>query len=201
MPTGSLRKIGVLACQGAFAEHIALLNQLNVDAFAVRLTREIEGLDGLIIPGGESTTISRLIREYDLISPLSKLCKQGFPVMGTCAGMILLAKKVSNTDGIAPLGAMDIDVKRNAFGRQVDSFETDLTIPDIGDPPFHSVFIRAPLIERVGDGVETIAQLPDGTAVAARQGNMLALAFHPELTDDPRLHSYFLSIVNGGVKR
>ncbi len=201
MPTGSLKKIGVLACQGAFAEHIAILSQLDVDAFAVRLPREIEGLDGLIIPGGESTTISRLIREYDLISPLSRLLEQGFPVMGTCAGMILLAKKVSDKDGLTPIGAMDMDVKRNAFGRQVDSFESDLSIPAIGEPPFHGIFIRAPVIERVGEGVETIARLADGTVVAARQGNMLALAFHPELTDDPRLHSYFLNIVESGMKR
>jgi 5'-phosphate synthase pdxT subunit len=201
LPTGSLRKIGVLACQGAFAEHFALLSQLNVDAFAVRLPREIEGLDGLIIPGGESTTISRLIREYDLISPLNRLLGQGFPVMGTCAGMILLAKRVSDRDGLTPLGAMDMDVKRNAFGRQVDSFESDLSIPAVGEPPFHGVFIRAPIIERVGEGVETIARLADGTVVAARQGNMLALAFHPELTDDPRLHSYFLNIVESGIKR
>jgi len=200
LPTGSLRKIGVLACQGAFAEHLTLLRKIDVAAFPVRLPHEFEGLDGLIIPGGESTTMSRLIWEYDLVPPISRLCDEGFPVMGTCAGMILLAKKVSNTDGVTPLGAVDIDVKRNAFGRQVDSFESDLSIPAIGEPPFHGVFIRAPLIERVGDGVETIARLSDGTVVAARQGHILALAFHPELTDDPRLHSYFLSIVDSGIK-
>lgn len=200
MPRGSLKRIGVLACQGAFAEHLELLRQLDVSAFPVRLPGEIDGLDGLIIPGGESTAMSRLIREYDLLPPLIGLCRNGTPVMGTCAGMILLAKSVSNVNGVTPLGVMDIDVRRNAFGRQVDSFEVDLSIPAVGAPPFHCIFIRAPLIERVGDGVEVLARLPDGAAVAARQGNMVVLAFHPELTGDLRLHSYFLSIVNGGTK-
>ncbi len=195
-----MKKIGVLALQGAFVEHLALLRRLDVAAFPIRLPRELEGLDGLVIPGGESTTIGRLMREYDLMAPLSSLCNDGFPIMGTCAGMILLARRVSDIN-IEPLGAMDIEVKRNASGRQVDSFETDLEIPAIGEPPFHGVFIRAPFIERAGDGVAVLAQLPDGTGVAARQGNMLALAFHPELTDDLRLHSYFLSIVNGDRKR
>lgn len=191
-----MKKIGVLALQGAFVEHIALLRRLDVEAFPVRLPRELEGLDGLVIPGGESTTIGRLMREYDLMTPLRRLAKEGFPMMGTCAGMILLAKQVSDID-VEPLGAMDIAVRRNAFGRQVDSFETDLEIPVIGEPPFHAVFIRAPFIESTGDGVEVLARLPDGTSVAARQGNMLALAFHPELTDNLRLHEYFLSIVRG----
>jgi len=191
-----MKKIGVLALQGAFVEHIALLRRLDVEAFPVRLPRELEGLDGLVIPGGESTTIGRLMREYDLMTPLRRLAKEGFPMMGTCAGMILLAKQVSGID-VEPLGAMDIAVRRNAFGRQVDSFETDLEIPVIGESPFHAVFIRAPFIESAGDGVEVLARLPDGTGVAARQGNMLALAFHPELTDNLRLHEYFLSIVRG----
>jgi len=191
-----MRKIGVLALQGAFVEHIALLRRLDVEALPVRLPRELEGLDGLVIPGGESTTIGRLMTEYDLVAPLRKLAKEGFPMMGTCAGMILLAKQVSDID-VEPLGIMDIDVRRNAFGRQVDSFETDLEIPVIGEPPFHAVFIRAPYIARAGDGVEVLSRLPDGTGVAARQGNMLALAFHPELTNDPRLHDYFLSMVRG----
>jgi 5'-phosphate synthase pdxT subunit len=198
LPRGSLKRIGVLACQGAFAEHLELLRQLDVSAFAVRLPQEIEGLDGLISPGGESTTISRLIQEYDLISPLTSLCRDGIPIMGTCAGMILLAKNVSNMDGVTPLGVMDIDIRRNAFGRQVDSFEVDIPIPAIGDPPFHCVFIRAPIIERFGVEVEVLARLPDDTVVAAKHGNAIALAFHPELTGDLRLHSYFLSIVDGG---
>ena len=196
-----MKKIGVLALQGAFVEHITLLRHLDVEALPIRLPRELEGLDGLIIPGGESTTVSRLMREYDLSAPLSTLCKGGFPIMGTCAGMILLARKAADINGIQPLEAMDIEVRRNAFGRQVDSFETELKIPVIGKPPFHGVFIRAPYIERAGQGVEVLARLNNGTGVAARQGNMLALAFHPELTDDPRLHSYFLSIVNGDAKR
>jgi len=195
-----VKKIGVLALQGAFAEHIALLLRLDAEAFPIRLPRELEGLDGLVIPGGESTTISKLMGEYDFMTPLSRLCNEGFPIMGTCAGMILLSKKMVDL-GVEPLGAMDIEVRRNAFGRQVDSFEADLEIPAIGEPRFHGVFIRAPFIQRAGDGVAVLARLPDGSAVSARQGYMLALAFHPELTDDLRLHSYFLSMVNGDVNR
>ena len=195
-----MKKIGVLALQGAFAEHIALLLRLDAEAFPIRLPRELEGLDGLVIPGGESTTISKLMGEYDFMTPLSRLCNEGFPIMGTCAGMILLSKKMVDL-GVEPLGAMDIEVRRNAFGRQVDSFEADLEIPAIGEPRFHGVFIRAPSIQRAGDGVAVLARLPDGSGVAARQGHMLALAFHPELTDDLRLHSYFLSMVNGDVNR
>jgi len=191
-----LKRIGVLALQGAFVEHIALLRRLDVEAFPIRLPRELDGLDGLVIPGGESTTIGRLMSEYNLMAPLRRLAKEGFPIMGTCAGMILLAKQVSDIN-VELLAVMDIDVRRNAFGRQVDSFETDLEIPVIGELPFHAVFIRAPFIARAGDGVEVMSRLPDGTGVAARQGNVLALAFHPELTDDLRLHDYFLSMVCG----
>jgi 5'-phosphate synthase pdxT subunit len=195
-----LKKIGVLALQGAFAEHIALLLRLDAEAFPIRLPRELEGLDGLVIPGGESTTISKLMGEYDFMTPLSRLCNEGFPIMGTCAGMILLSRKMVDL-GVEPLGAMDIEVRRNAFGRQMNSFEADLDIPAIGEPRFHGVFIRAPFIQRAGDGVAVLARLPDGSVVAARQGHMLALAFHPELTDDLRLHSYFLGMVNGDMKR
>jgi len=191
-----MKRIGVLAQQGAFVEHMAMLCRLGVESVAVRLPEELEGLDGLIIPGGESTSIGKLIRDYDLREPLRRLAEQGLPIMGTCAGMILLAKRVSGLN-LEPLGVMDISVKRNAFGRQVDSFETDLDIPAIGAPPFHAVFIRAPNIERVGDGVDTLAWLPHGIGVAARQGNMVALAFHPELTNDLRLHDYFCGIVRG----
>jgi len=199
MSTGGTRakKIGVLAQQGDFSEHIALLRRLDVEAFPVRLAKELEGLDGLVIPGGESSTMGKLMKEYDLTEPVRGLAKEGFPILGTCAGMILLAKRVSGLN-LEPLGAMDIEVRRNAFGRQVDSFETDLEIPVIGEPPFRGVFIRAPFIERAGDGVEILARLPNGMGVAARQGNMVALAFHPELTNDLRLHAYFLSIVHGG---
>ena len=200
MPRGSAITIGVLALQGAFEEHLACLAQLKVEASEVRLQSELRGLDGLVIPGGESTTMARLMRDYGLAAPLRKLIRNGFPVMGTCAGMIVLSHKIADV-GAPTLDVMDIKVHRNGFGRQVDSFETDIAIPAIGKPPFHAVFIRAPFIEHVGDETEVLAHLPDGTIIAARQGNMLALAFHPELTDDLRLHSYFLDIVRSSIKR
>lgn len=189
-------RIGVLALQGAFAEHIGLLDRLRVHAFPIRLPHDLTTLDGLIIPGGESTAILHLMHEYALAAPLKGLALDGLPMMGTCAGMVMLAKHASGIDQ-QTLGAMDIDVKRNAFGRQVDSFEADLDIPAIGEPSFHAVFIRAPFIERAGDGVEVLARLPDGAGVAARQGKLIALAFHPELTTDLRLHSLFLEVVRG----
>ncbi len=188
-------KIGVLAAQGAFAEHITTLHRLGVDAIPVRLPVELEQIDGLIIPGGESTTISKLIFAYELDDRITKLSENGFPVFGTCAGMIILAKKITDANGVKPLGVMDVVVKRNAFGRQVESFETDLSIPVLGDKPFHAVFIRAPLIESVDPGVEVISRLDDGSIVAARQGNAVVCSFHPELTDDLRFHKYFLDIV------
>jgi len=188
-------RIGVLAAQGAFAEHIATLHKLQVEAQPVRLLQELKGLDGLIIPGGESTSISHLILAYNLMNEIRRLAKNGLPMFGTCAGMILLASRISDLDGIEPIGVMDLAVRRNAFGRQVDSFETDLQIPALGGKSFPGVFIRAPLIEQAGSEVEILARLTDGTIVAARQGNLLAAAFHPELTDDPRFHQYFLNIV------
>ena len=194
-----MKKIGVLAMQGAFVEHIAILRRLGVEAVPVRLSGEFKGLSALVIPGGESTTIGKLMREYSLVDEMRKLISKGFPIMGTCAGMILLAKQVQGLKQHT-LEAMDIEVRRNAFGRQVDSFEMALEIPVLGQPPFPAVFIRAPWIEKVGDGVEVLASLSDGTAVAVRQGNLVATAFHPELTDDLRLHEYFLSIVNGNSK-
>lgn len=189
-----MRRIGVLALQGAFAEHIAMLRRLRVEAVAVRLPGELEGLDGLVIPGGESTTISKLIRLYGFNVPLQKLIADGFPLLGTCAGMILLAKQVIGLKRHS-LGAIDIKVRRNAFGRQADSFESDLKIPVIGDPLFRAIFIRAPGIEQVGPGVEVLASLPDGKPIAAREGNVVVAAFHPELTGDSRFHSYFLRLV------
>lgn len=189
-------KIGVLASQGAFAEHIAVLRQLGVKTVPVRLPQELMGLDGLIIPGGESTSIGRLVLAYDLVGGIKDLARDGLPVFGTCAGMILLAKK--NSDAYPePLELMDITVRRNAFGRQKESFETELLIPVLGEKPFPGVFIRAPLIEQVDDGVEILARLADGALVAARQNNLLVSAFHPELTDDLRFHQYFLDIVAG----
>jgi len=194
-----MKKIGVLAMQGAFVEHMAVLRRLGVETIPVRLSGEFKGLSALVIPGGESTTIGKLMREYSLVDELRKLISKGFPIMGTCAGMILLAKQVQGPKQHT-LEAMDIEVRRNAFGRQVDSFEMALEIPVLGQRPFPAVFIRAPRVEKVGEGVEVLASLPDGTAVAVRQGNLVATAFHPELTDDLRLHDYFLSIVNGNSK-
>ncbi len=190
-------KIGVLALQGAFAEHIAILKRLNVDAIPVRLPHQLEGLDGLIIPGGESTTITKLMASYKLKNKIVELARNNFPIFGTCAGMIVLASELSSNGGVKPTGAMAIKVNRNAFGRQVDSFETELSIAVLGKKPFVGVFIRAPLIESVGKGVEVLARLNDGTIVAARQGKLLVCAFHPELTDDLRFHHYFLDIVLG----
>jgi len=183
--------IGVLALQGDFREHREVLERLGVAAPEIRLPKDLEGLDGLIIPGGESTTIVRLMRTSHLLEPLRKLASDGFPLWGTCAGMILLAKRLDDT-GTPALEAMDIAVRRNAFGRQVDSFEADLQVPALGDPPYRAVFIRAPIIEDIGPAVEVLARLPDGTPVAARQGRLLATAFHPELTPDDRFHRYFL---------
>ena len=190
-------KIGVLAVQGAFAEHIAVLRKLGVEAVEVRLPEQLDGLDGLIIPGGESTSITLLMKNYGLTEAISRLAKSGFPVFGTCAGMIVLASDLSNDGGVEPVGAMDITVARNAFGRQVDSFEAELSISVLGKEPLTAVFIRAPKIESVGKEVEVLAKLADGTVVAARQGKLLVTSFHPELTDDTRLHRYFLDMVTG----
>ncbi len=189
-------KIGILATQGAFIEHITLLKQLDTEALPVRLPGELKGLDGLIIPGGESTTISRLMTAYNLMEKVSVLARGGLPLFGTCAGMILMAKHISG-NSMPSLGLMDISVRRNAFGRQIDSFETDLVIPALGEMPFPAVFIRAPIIEKCDNGVDIMARLSDGTIVATREGKMLAAAFHPELTGDLRLHQYFLDIING----
>lgn len=194
-----MRKIGVLALQGAFREHIFMLRQLGAEALPIRWPEQLQGLDGLIIPGGESSTIGKLMTEYKLGEEVQKLASEGLPLFGTCAGMILLAKRVIGLD-LQPLAVIDIEVRRNAFGRQVDSFETELLIPVLGQNPFPAVFIRAPWIERAGDGVQSIAQLQDGTAVAARGENILVSAFHPELTEDTRLHEYFLNTVEARCK-
>jgi 5'-phosphate synthase pdxT subunit len=189
-------KIGVLASQGAFIEHITILKQLETEAVPVRLPGELRGLDGLIIPGGESTTISKLMTAYDLMDKIGALARKGLPLFGTCAGMIMMAKNISGK-GSPSLELIDIRVKRNAFGRQVDSFETDLHIPVLGEIYFPAVFIRAPVIEHCAKGVEILARLKDGKIVAAREGKMLVSAFHPELTNDTRFHKYFLDIVSG----
>jgi 5'-phosphate synthase pdxT subunit len=190
-----VKRIGVLGLQGGFAEHIVMLRRLGAEAMPVRLPGELESLDGLVIPGGESTTIGKLMHLYGFNDPLQRLLADRFPVLGTCAGMILLAKHVIGLRGYS-LAAIDIKVRRNAFGRQVDSFEVDLQIPVLGDPLYRAVFIRAPWIEGVGRGVEVLASLPDSKPVAVREGNVVVATFHPELTGDPRFHNYFLSLLD-----
>jgi pyridoxal 5'-phosphate synthase pdxT subunit len=180
-------RIGVLAVQGAFAEHIALLRDIGVDAVPVRLPKDLEGLSGLILPGGESTAMRKLIDNWGLRGPILDLARRGAPIFGTCAGMILLSKEI--TDGDEPVfPLLDIGVKRNAFGRQLDSFESELAVPVLGDTPVHAVFIRAPVVERVGGEVDVLAQLEDGRVVAVRDGNVIATAFHPELAGETRFH-------------
>lgn len=191
-------KIGVLALQGDFAEHISMLQRLGVEAAEVRLPEHLEGLDGLIIPGGESTTIGKLAVAYELMEPL-KLFGQRHAIWGTCAGAIFLSKDISRDQPL--LGLMDIKVQRNAFGRQVDSFEADLDVPELKQATnttddYHAVFIRAPIIESVNGAAKVLAAVPDGRIVAARQGHLLATSFHPELTGDPRFHQYFLSLAD-----
>jgi 5'-phosphate synthase pdxT subunit len=188
-------RVGVLALQGTFIEHIRLLRELGVDAPPIRLSREVDTLDGLIIPGGESTTMLKLMESFGLIQPIREMARDGLPVWGTCAGMVLLAKNVSNYE-METLGLMDAKVRRNAFGSQVDSFEADLAVPLVGDEPFHAVFIRAPVIEEAKPAVEIMSRLPDGTIVAIRQNWLVACAFHPEFTDDLRFHRYFLNMVS-----
>jgi len=190
-------KIGVLAAQGAFVEHIAILTKLGVEASPVRLPAQLAGLDGLIIPGGESTSITKLMDSYNLTEEIRRLAKSGLPVFGTCAGMIIISGRLLDGNGVRPLGLIDIGVRRNAFGRQRESFEEELPILALGAEPFHAVFIRAPFIVEFDKGVEILAKLPDGTAVAARQGKTLVSAFHPELTSDTRFHRYFLDMVEG----
>ena len=194
MPDFSDLTIGVLALQGAFIEHVKMLERLGATAREVRLPADLEGLDGLIVPGGESTTIGKLLVSYDLLQPLRDLVDSGFPIYGTCAGTILLAKDIGGLDQPL-LATMDLVVERNAFGRQLQSFETDLKIDGLGDEPFRAVFIRAPAIKSVGPTVETLASLENGTIVAAREGSLVVSCFHPELTDDDRFHRSFLELV------
>ncbi len=192
-------RIGVLALQGAFIEHMKMLNQLGVEAVEVRLPHELDGLDGLIIPGGESTTIGKLAVEYGLIEPLRDYA-QAHPTWGTCAGMIFLAKDLGK-DKQPILGLMDIHVDRNAFGRQIHSFEVDLTISGLPDEtPYHAIFIRAPVVTAAGDEVQVLGILDNGRIVAVQQGHLLATAFHPELTNDLRFHQYFVDLVQNRQK-
>jgi len=189
--------IGVLAVQGDFAEHAAMLRRAAaglgraVGVREVRTPRDLDGLDGLIVPGGESTTIGKLLVAYGLEAPIREAASAGLPVWGTCAGMILLARDILGGEPDGRIGLMDLTVQRNAFGRQIDSFETELTFSGL-ERPIHAVFIRAPLVERLGPQAEALASLPNGRVVAARQGNLLATAFHPELTPDVSLHAYFI---------
>lgn len=188
--------IGVLAIQGDFLEHRQVLDRLGVESPEIRLPVQLDGIDGLIIPGGESTTIVRLIDIYGFRNALAERVRAGMPVWGTCAGMIVLADRLTDRRP-EPLHLMDIEVSRNVFGRQVDSFEADLEIDEIQGPPFRAVFIRAPVVNRIGPEVKVLASLVDGRPVAARQDHMLATAFHPELTGDSRVHQLFVSIVEG----
>lgn len=192
-------RIGVLALQGAFIEHIKMLQKLGVEAVEVRLPEDLEGVDGLIIPGGESTTIGKLAVEYGLLEPMKRFATKK-PVWGTCAGMIFMAKEIGRDQPL--LGLMDITVERNAFGRQVDSFEAALAIPGLNGAsgePFPAIFIRAPKLVATDEtsGVEVLARLDDGTVVAARQGQWLVTSFHPELSDDERLHRFFVEMIEG----
>jgi 5'-phosphate synthase pdxT subunit len=191
-------KIGVLALQGDFAEHIAMLKRLKVETEEVRLPEQLKGLDGLIIPGGESTTIGKLAVAYNLMEPIKEF-GQRHAIWGTCAGAIFLSKDVSRDQPL--LGLMDIKVARNAFGRQVDSFEADLDVSELKratntQEDYHAVFIRAPIIEKVEGDAKILAKAPDGRIVAAQQGHLLATSFHPELTQDTRFHEYFLSLAD-----
>jgi 5'-phosphate synthase pdxT subunit len=187
-------KIGVLAIQGDFSEHLVMLKRLGMQTAEVRLPVQLSGLDGLIIPGGESTTIGKLAMDYELLEPLREFGKE-HAIWGTCAGAIFLSKDARRDQPL--LGIMDIIIRRNAFGRQVDSFEADLAISELGNgTPFHAIFIRAPIIESVQGQARILSSLPDGRIVAAQQGKLLATSFHPELTGDTRFHEYFLSLAH-----
>ena len=192
--------VGVLALQGDFEEHIVALEDIGVPAAPVRTAEQLDRVGALIVPGGESTSMAKLMDAYDLREPLRGFARGGRPVWGTCAGMILLAERL--IEGLPePLGLMDMLVRRNGFGRQVDSFETNLDVAGLDGGPFHAVFIRAPAVVETGPAVKVLARLDDGTVVAARQGNLLATAFHPELTTDRRLHALFVAMLAAEVAR
>ena len=193
-------RIGVLSLQGDFLEHELSLRRLGADPVEVRLPRDLDTVDALIIPGGESTTMAHLLDLHELREPLQRRAREGMPVWGTCAGMILLAQALTDERPL-PLGLMDIIVDRNAYGRQLQSFESELMVPALGDEPIPAVFIRAPALVSMGQDVETLAALPDGSAVAVQQGNVLATSFHPELTTDVRFHRYFLEMAALALER
>ena len=193
-PSVAGSRVGVLALQGDFREHLAVLNGLGASAVPIRRPEELEAIDGLVIPGGESSVMDKLSRLFGLAEPLKAAIEGGLPVYGTCAGLIMLSNTVLDSiTGQQTLGGFDVVVRRNAFGSQVDSFETDLDIPAIGEPPIHAVFIRAPVVESVGESVDVLAALDDGRIVAVEQGNLLGTSFHPEMTGDTRFHEYFLT--------
>lgn len=185
--------IGVLALQGDFSEHVVALKKIGAEAREVRTPEDLAQVDALIIPGGESTVISRLMDRWGLRGPITERASQGMPAWGTCAGLILMAGRITD-NSIRSLDLMDIDVQRNAYGRQTDSFETDLHIPILGNDPMHAVFIRAPIIRRMAPAVQVLAKLGDGTPVAIRQGNLIGSTFHPELTPDTRFHAYLVAL-------
>ena len=190
---GSPAPVGVLALQGDFREHIAVLRSLGAEAVPVRRPEELSSIGGLVIPGGESSVMDKLSRLFGLAEPLKAAIASGLPVYGTCAGLIMIADTlIDSITGQQSLGGLDVAVRRNAFGSQLDSFETDLDIPVLGDPPMHAVFIRAPVVESAGPGVTVLASLDDGRIVAVEQGNLLGTSFHPEMTGDTRFHEYFL---------
>ena len=193
-------RIGVLALQGDFEAHLKMLTSLGVNGIAIRLPEHLEEIHGIIIPGGESTTIGKLMVIYGLRDILQQKILEGVPVWGTCAGLILLAKETDNVLAGQPLlASMNIRVRRNAFGSQRESFEADLLVPALGEAPFHAFFIRGPSVEMVGPQVEVLATLGDGTIVAVREGTLLGTAFHPEVSGDPRFHQYFLRIVQSVI--
>lgn len=189
-------RVGIVALQGAFAEHADSIRQLGAEPVFIRLPQELEGVDGLILPGGETTAIGRLLERYRFIQPIYRIIRSGMPIYGTCAGMILLARKLDGDEnqgsGDRRLGVMNVVVRRNAFGRQLESFEEYLQVHGIGGEPFRAVFIRAPVIVKAGRGVRVLAELMRRDIVAAEQRNLLVTAFHPELTTDHRIHKYFL---------
>jgi 5'-phosphate synthase pdxT subunit len=195
---GSAARVGVLALQGDFREHLAVLRELGVEAVPVRRESELDDVAGLVIPGGESTVMDKLSRAFGLRDSLIARIADGMPVYGTCAGLIMLSDRVVDAiDGQLTLGGLDVTVRRNAFGSQNESFETDLDIPELGEPPVHAIFIRAPVVTEVGPAATTLAALDDGRVVAVEQGNVLGTAFHPEVTDDLRFHRRFLDRVAG----
>jgi len=193
-----LSRIGVLAIQGDFLEHRQVLERIGTEAPEVRKPKQLDGIDGLIIPGGESTTIVQLMDIYGFREAIREKAHSGMPIWGTCAGMIVLANKLTDHRP-DPIKVMDIEVSRNAFGRQVDSFEIDLDIKGIEGPRFHAVFIRAPVVNKIGKAVKVLALLEDGRPVAVRQGKLLATAFHPELTNDARFHELFVRVAKGSA--